>query len=44
MTQVRYRTVDFDGHGIFCREAGDAVAPALLLLHGFPSSATCFAI
>lgn len=34
----RYRTVDIDGLSIFVREAGDASAPTLLLLHGFPSS------
>src|SRR5689334_13572275 len=33
-----YRTVDVDGIDVFYREAGPADAPALLLLHGFPSS------
>lgn len=32
------RSVDVDGVKIFYREAGDASAPALLLLHGFPTS------
>lgn len=35
---IRYRTVDVDGVDIFYREAGDPDAPAILLLHGFPSS------
>ena len=33
-----YRTVEVDGIEIFYREAGPAHAPAILLLHGFPSS------
>jgi len=33
-----YRTIDVNGSEIFYREAGDPAAPALLLLHGFPSS------
>ena len=33
-----YRTVEVDGIEIFYREAGPAYAPAILLLHGFPSS------
>ena len=39
---TRYRTVDVDGVGIFYREAGPANAPAILLLHGFPSSSHMF--
>jgi pimeloyl-ACP methyl ester carboxylesterase len=39
---VRYRTVDVDGHRVFYREAGDAKRPALLLLHGFPTSSHMF--
>jgi pimeloyl-ACP methyl ester carboxylesterase len=35
---ISYRTVDIDGLNIFYREAGPANAPAILLLHGFPSS------
>ncbi|WP_157220385.1 alpha/beta fold hydrolase [Flavisphingomonas formosensis] len=42
MTTIRYKTVDVDGHGIFYREAGDRAKPALLLLHGFPSSSHMF--
>jgi hypothetical protein len=33
-----YRTLDIDGLSIFYREAGPKDAPALLLLHGLPSS------
>jgi pimeloyl-ACP methyl ester carboxylesterase len=40
--KVRYRTASVDGSKIFYREAGDAKAPALLLLHGFPSSSHMF--
>ena len=39
---TRYRTADVDGTGIFYREAGAADAPAILLLHGFPSSSHMF--
>lgn len=42
MTTIHYRTVDVDGHRIFYREAGDPARPALLLLHGFPSSSHMF--
>jgi hypothetical protein len=37
-TRVHYRTANVDGIKIFYREAGDPGAPAILLLHGFPSS------
>jgi pimeloyl-ACP methyl ester carboxylesterase len=33
-----YRTIEVDGTEVFYREAGERSAPALLLLHGFPSS------
>jgi pimeloyl-ACP methyl ester carboxylesterase len=33
-----YRTIAVEGVKIFYREAGDAKSPAILLLHGFPSS------
>jgi pimeloyl-ACP methyl ester carboxylesterase len=33
-----YRTADVDGAPVFYREAGDATAQTLLLLHGFPTS------
>ena len=42
MTAVKYRTADVDGLNIFYREAGSADAPALLLLHGFPSASHMF--
>ncbi len=41
-TQARHRTVSIDGLDIFYREAGPADAPALLLLHGFPTSSQMF--
>lgn len=39
---TRYRATDVDGQTIFYREAGSPEAPALLLLHGFPSSSHMF--
>lgn len=39
---TRYRFVDVGGVKIFCREAGADPSPALLLLHGFPSSSHMF--
>jgi pimeloyl-ACP methyl ester carboxylesterase len=42
MTKVSYRKVDVDGLKIFYREAGQSDAPALLLLHGFPSASHMF--
>jgi pimeloyl-ACP methyl ester carboxylesterase len=39
---VRHRTVKIDGLDIFYREAGRPDAPALLLLHGFPTSSHMF--
>ena len=42
MPRTRYRTVDVDGLMIFCREAGADTLPALLLLHGFPTSSHMF--
>ncbi|WP_342379544.1 alpha/beta hydrolase [Myxococcus stipitatus] len=40
--QVRYRTTAIDGVEVFYREAGPKDAPALLLLHGFPTSSHMF--
>lgn len=40
--QVRYKTVKIDGVEVFYREAGPPDAPALLLLHGFPTSSHMF--
>ena len=42
MTTIKYRNADLDGFKIFYREAGDAGAPKLLLLHGFPSASHMF--
>ena len=39
---VRHRTAIVDGTEIFYREAGPKDAPALLLLHGFPTSSQMF--
>jgi pimeloyl-ACP methyl ester carboxylesterase len=40
--QVIYRTVNVNGLNIFYREAGPRSGPALLLLHGLPSSSRMF--
>jgi len=40
--QVRYKTLAIDGVDVFYREAGRAEAPALVLLHGFPTSSHMF--
>ena len=42
MICVKYLTVDVDGFKVFYREAGASDAPALLLLHGFPSAGHMF--
>lgn len=39
---VRHRTVKVDGLDVFYREAGQPEAPAVLLLHGFPTSSHMF--
>ena len=39
---TRYRTATVDGVGVFYREAGPPDAPAVVLLHGFPSSSRMF--
>jgi len=39
---TRYQRVTVDGVEIFCREAGAKTAPAILLLHGFPTSSHMF--
>ncbi len=40
--KVQHRFVVVDGIRIFYREAGSKAAPALLLMHGFPSSSHMF--
>jgi len=42
LRRTRYRLVDVDGLKIFYREAGAHRSPALLLLHGFPTSSHMF--
>jgi pimeloyl-ACP methyl ester carboxylesterase len=42
MTTISYRTVTVDDLKMFYREAGAPDAPALLLLHGFPSAGHMF--
>ena len=42
MPTVHHRYLTVDGHRLFFREAGDPRAPALLLLHGFPTSSYMF--
>jgi pimeloyl-ACP methyl ester carboxylesterase len=39
---VRYRTAHTGGHRVFYREAGAPENPAVLLLHGFPTSSHMF--
>ncbi len=42
MSKVSFRKLDVGGTNIFYREAGAKDAPALLLLHGFPSASHMF--
>jgi pimeloyl-ACP methyl ester carboxylesterase len=42
MSTVKYRSVSVDDLKVFYREAGGEDAPALLLLHGFPSASHMF--
>ena len=42
MPVVHYRYATVDGHQLFFREAGDPDAPAVVLLHGFPTSSYMF--
>jgi pimeloyl-ACP methyl ester carboxylesterase len=42
MSTVRYRKANVDGLNVFYREAGRPDAPALLLLHGFPTAGHMF--
>ena len=41
-SRVHTRTVAVGAHTVFYREAGDPAAPAVLLLHGFPTSSHMF--
>ena len=41
-TSISYKTAQVDGLKIFYREAGDPQSPAVLLLHGFPTSSHMF--
>lgn len=41
-TKIKYNRVNIDGCNIFYRETGNADAPVLLLLHGFPTSSHMF--
>ena len=42
MPTVHHRYLTVDGHRLFFREAGDPRVPALVLLHGFPTSSYMF--
>ena len=42
MTKIAYRRIAVDGMEIFYREAGRSNAPALLLVHGFPTASHMF--
>jgi pimeloyl-ACP methyl ester carboxylesterase len=42
MNKVSFKKIDVDGLKIFYREAGPKDAPAILLLHGFPSAGHMF--
>jgi pimeloyl-ACP methyl ester carboxylesterase len=42
MYTTRYQTISIDGLGIFYREEGPPDAPAVVLLHGLPSSSRMF--
>ena len=39
---ITHRTIDVDGLKVFVREAGSKSAPAIVLLHGFPTSSHMF--
>ena len=42
MSGVHHRTATVEGHEIFYREAGPANGPAIVLLHGYPTSSFMF--
>src|SRR5438128_1173137 len=39
---TRHKTIEVEEHKLFYREAGNPGAPAILLLHGFPTSSHMF--
>ena len=39
---IKYKTIEIEGQKIFYREAGSPSKPAIVLLHGFPSSSHMF--
>jgi pimeloyl-ACP methyl ester carboxylesterase len=39
---IRHATVEIEGLPVFYREAGDPAKPALVLLHGFPTSSAMY--
>jgi len=39
---IKYKRIDIDGFGVAYRDAGPMSGPALLLLHGFPTSSHMF--
>ena len=41
-TSISFKTAQVNGIKVFYREAGDPQAPAVLLLHGFPTSSHMF--
>src|SRR3984885_13912559 len=42
IVKVHHRFVEIDGHRIFYRDAGSYEHPAIVLLHGFPTSSYMF--
>ncbi|HEX3965872.1 MAG TPA: alpha/beta hydrolase [Trebonia sp.] len=42
MSNIRHRTIDVEGLGIFVREAGNPAKPTIVLLPGFPSSTRAY--
>lgn len=42
MPAIHHRYATVDGHRLFFRQAGDPDAPAVVLLHGFPTSSYMF--
>jgi len=42
LTSISFNAAQVNGFKIFYREAGDPQAPAVLLLHGFPTSSHMF--